>query len=245
VSVFSFGLGKIADNQVGGAVMTDDDQLAVEIEKLLAEMPVWDDALAGLTNQWNALYWAMHQYEVDNPRLPDLYPALFDMYGILTGYQLAPEDWRDLPGLLGDLPANLEHRAAITGVYDSLLSPPPGPLPASPFQEASHQRGGEVAKIQSLKRAIGSYLWRYPLLVEANMRDDLLRYLWENGVADATRWYPPLRYMTAVLAPDIPQPPTPNADDLGARIINLRVDPGVDRAYAERTVQLIQAYFSQ
>ena len=247
VSVFSFGLGKIADNQVGGAVLTDDDRLAADIERLLAEMPVWDDPLMGLTNQWNALYWALHQYEADNPRLLDLYPALYSIYSDLTGYRLPADEWWDLPELLRDLPANLEHRAAMAGVYDDLLSPPPTPsaaLPASPLGEASHQRGGANTKIQTLARAEGAVLWRYPLLVEADVRDELLHYLWENGVADATRWYPPLRYMTAALAPDVPQPPTPNADALGASIINLRVDPGIDGDYAERTARLIQAFFA-
>jgi hypothetical protein len=193
----------------------------VEIEKLLADMPVWDDALAGLTNQWNALYWAMHRYEADNPRLLDLYPALFEMYGILTEYRLAAEDWRDLPRMLRDLPANLAHRAAISKIYDAALTP-----------------------FETFVRPEGSYLWRYPVLVETDVRDDLLHYLWENGVSDATRWYPPLRYMTTALVPDITQPPTPNADSMGARIINLRVDPGIDQADAEKTVRLIQDYFS-
>ena len=113
VSVFSFGLGKIADNQVGGAVLTDDDHLAAEIEHLLAEMPIWDDALMGLTNQWNALYWALHQYEGDNLRLLDLYPALYSIYGGLTGYRLPLDEWRDLPDMLRDLPKQrrFQHRS--------------------------------------------------------------------------------------------------------------------------------------
>ncbi|MEO8606825.1 MAG: DegT/DnrJ/EryC1/StrS family aminotransferase [Chloroflexota bacterium] len=240
VSAFSFGLGKITDNQVGGAVLTDDDRLAADIERLLAEMPVWDDALMGLTNQWNALYWALHQYEADNPRLLDLYPALYNIYGDLTGYRLPPDEWWGLPDMLRDLPANLAHRAAMAAVYDNLLSP----SPLLPVALSASQRGGVNTRLHTLERLAGAILWRYPLLVEADVRDELLHYLWDNGVQDTTRWYPPLRYMTAALAPDVPQPPTPNADALGASIINLRVDPGIDRAHAERTAGLIQAFFA-
>jgi dTDP-4-amino-4,6-dideoxygalactose transaminase len=241
VSVFSFGLGKIADNQVGSAVLTDDDRLAVDIERLLAEMPVWGDSLMGLTNQWNALYWALHQYEADNPRLLDLYSALYSIYGDLTGYRLPADEWRDVPELLRNLPENLAHRAAMAAVYDVLLNPHPHPLSLRARGEIQTQNR---IPLWTLARAEGAVLWRYPLLVEADVRDDLLHYLWENGVADATRWYPPLRYMTAALTPDVPQPPTPNADTLGASIINLRVDPGIDHEYAKRMARLIQAFFA-
>src|SRR5689334_14765879 len=86
-SIISFGLGKIVDNQVGGALLTDDPSLAGAITKLVDESPVWNDDLMALTNQWNGLYWPLHQYESQNPRLLDLYPKLFELYGDLTVYQ--------------------------------------------------------------------------------------------------------------------------------------------------------------
>jgi dTDP-4-amino-4,6-dideoxygalactose transaminase len=228
VSILSFGLGKVADNQVGGAVLTDDDRLATEMEKILDEMPLWDDQHISLSNQWNAIYWALHQYEADNPKLPTLYPALYEIYGELTAYRLPDDYWDELPGLLRGLPENHAHRAAMAGVYDALL------------------KGlGQSSILWTLPRLEGSVLWKYPVLVAPEHRNDLLQYLWDNGVQDATRWYPPLRYMTAALAPDVSQPPTPGADALGASIINLRVDPDVDVAYAEKTVALIRAYFEE
>jgi dTDP-4-amino-4,6-dideoxygalactose transaminase len=219
VSIFSFGLGKIADNQLGGAVLTDDDRLAAEIAKIISDMPVWDNDRMALTNQWNALYWALHQYEAQNPGLPALYPALYELYGGLTTYQLPASYWDDLSGLLRDLPENLDQRAAIAAIYDDLSRDLP---------------------LRMLPRPEGSILWRYPLLVESG-RDDLLQYLWENGVQDATRWYPSLRYMTAALAPHIPQAPTPVADSFGASIINL---PLTDQIYAEKITGLIRDYYT-
>ena|GEM_PF-774589 len=224
VSVFSFGLGKIADNGLGGAVMTDDPALAADIGKLLAETPIWDDRLMAITNQWNAIYWALHQHEAHNPRLPALYPALYDIYGDLTAYQLPASYWDDLPGLLQALPAHRAHRAAWAATYDDLLRQTP---------------------LATLPRPDGTMLWRYPLRVGAGRRDDLLQYLWDNGLHGATRWYPPLRYMTAALAPEVEQPATPNTDGLGESIINLRLDPAVNQAYVERTIRLIRAYFSE
>ena len=212
VSIFSFGLGKIADNQLGGVMLTDDDVLTKEIGRLLAEMPPWDDDLMALTNQWNAIYWALHQYEADNPQLPQLYPALYELYGGLTAYRLPSDDWDDLPELLNGLPANLEHRAKLAARYDELLNLTPQP----PLRQ---QRGGAMQEpsqsVWTLPRPKGSILWKYPLLVMPEHRNELLQYLWENGIQDATRWYPSLRTMTVALTPDVSQPPTPNADSSG------------------------------
>lgn len=209
-SIFSFGQGKIADHELGGAVLTDDASLAREVEKLLAALPEWNDRLLDLTNQWNGLYWPLHQYESRNPGLLDLYPRLFGIYGDLTCYRQPVEHWRGLPEILAALPDNLAHRERLAGRYDDLLH-----AINSPF-------------LRTLPRPTGAILWRYPLLAAPELRDDLLGFLWEQGVHDATRWYPSLRHMTAALAPDMPPVITPQADLLADSIINLRLDPGVD-----------------
>ena len=229
-SILSFGLGKIVDNQVGGALLTDDPALASEAERLLSHAPLWDDHLIVLTNQWNGLYWPLHQYESQNPRLLDLYPHLFALYGDLTVYQLTDDDWDDLPTLLRDLPENLAHRRELASLYDSQLG--------ITDLTASHPF------LQPLLRPVGSILWRYPLLVQPDIRDDLLGYLWEQGIHEATRWYPPLRPMTIPLAPQHLQSPTPVADLLGASIINLPVDQSTDAQAAQRITAFIHDFFA-
>jgi dTDP-4-amino-4,6-dideoxygalactose transaminase len=222
VAVLSFGLGKIINHQVGGALVTDDEKLAAEMSRVANELSMWEDHLLDLSNQWHNLYWALHQYEDRNPRLLTLYPSLFDTYRPLIAYQLPPPEWEGLPKALKRLDKNLAHRHKMAELCDSVL------------------RG---LAVRTLDRPTGSILWRYPLLVAPEKRDDLLAYLWEHGIHDATRWYPSLRYMTSALAPEIPQTPTPNADLLGASIINLALDPEVDATYVERTANLIVEYF--
>ncbi len=230
-SIFSFGLGKIADNQVGGALLTDDPLLAQEAHRLLAEAPFWDDNLIARTNQWNGLYWPLHQYESQNPRLLDLYPQLFNLYGDLTVYQLTDDDWADLLALLRDLPDNLAHRNQLASFYDSQLGIA-NLTQDSPF-------------LPPLARATGSILWRYPLWVRPEHRDDLLAHLWGNGIHDATRWYPSLQPMMSVLAPKITQPSTPVADLWGASIINLPLDMSTNEDYARRIVEEINTFLSE
>ncbi|MCA0454435.1 MAG: DegT/DnrJ/EryC1/StrS family aminotransferase [Chloroflexi bacterium] len=225
-SILSFGLGKIADNQVGGALLSDDAVFIREAGRVLAGLPLWDDRLMALTNQWNSLYWSLHQYETANPRLLDLYPQLFAIYGELTAYRLAADDWAELPKLLRHLPDNLAHRADITAVYDQ------------------HLTHADSTLLPALARPAGSVLWRYPLLVAAHLRNALLGSLWEQGVHDATRWYPPLRPMTAALAPHSAQPTTPAADALGASIINLPLDERTTVEEAARIAALVNAFLS-
>jgi dTDP-4-amino-4,6-dideoxygalactose transaminase len=230
-SIVSFGLGKIVDNQAGGALLTDDPLLADAVTKLMAESPDWDDRLMTLTNQWNGLYWPLHQYESQNPRLLDLYPQLFALYGDLTVYQLAAEDWVDLPAMLRDLPDNLAHRARLVALYDSQL-------------EIAGITADSSTLMLPLERPSGSILWRYPLLVQSHLRDELLSHLWEQGVHDATRWYPPLRPMTTALAPHLPQPNTPVADALGASIINLPLRETVGEDDVLRIVDQIRSFLA-
>lgn len=222
VGVFSFGLGKIIDHQVGGALVTDDAPIKAEIDRLLARLPVWDDALIALTNQWHNLYWALHQYEDQNPRLLPLYSTLFEIYRPLVSYRLPAREWSGFAEEIGLLRENLAHRALMAERYDYGLHDLP---------------------LRTLPRPAGSVLWRYPLLAAPEQRNDLLAHLWENGIHDVTRWYPSLRYMTSALTPDVEQPPTPNADLLSASVINLRVDPETSPPDIDAAMGVVGKFF--
>jgi dTDP-4-amino-4,6-dideoxygalactose transaminase len=215
-SIFSFGQGKIVDVELGGALLTDDPVFATEIERVLADAPTWNERLAELSYHWEQLYWPLHQFEDENPRLLNLYPALFDIYRSLTAYRLPASYWDDLPVALRKLPENRAHRMEMAALYDQLLHGLP---------------------VRTLARPEGSILWRYPLLVPANQRRDLLHFLWERKYYEVTRWYPSLRWMHSALAPDAPQKPTPGADQLAAEIINLPVDG--DEASVKNMVETI------
>jgi hypothetical protein len=205
--------------------LTDDRRLAQAIERLLAALPVWDNRLVDLTNQWQQIYWALHQFEDQNPRLLTLYPTLFDLYGELVAYRLSPDEWDGLVGKLGRLPANLEHRARLAALYDAALRGLP---------------------VRTLARPPGSILWRYPLLAAPEQRNDLLAHLWAHGIHDTTRWYPSLRYMAGALAgrDQSPLPPTPHADRLGAAIINLPLGESVAASDVEHTAALIRDFYA-
>ncbi len=222
VSIFSFGRGKPADMDNGGAALTDDGALAAEIDRLMRTLPPWSAALARLNRQWLDIYWATHQHEADNPGLAALYAPLFDLYESITRYRLPDQTWSDFPDAMAEADASSGHRQALARLYDELL---------------------REAPTRTLGRADKTVLWRYPLLAPAGQRDTLLQTLWAAGALDVTRWYPSLQPMRAALAPDAPQTTTPHADRLAAEIINLPLSAETTVAQAERIVEVVRGFF--
>lgn len=222
VSVFSFGQGKIIDTELGGALLTDNAGFYAEVERILADALEWDDHLADLTDQWNQIYWALHQFEAKNARLPQFYRQLYEIYRDLIVYRLPSSFWTGLPDALEELPANLHNRLEIAALYTDRL------------------RGLPVHTLSHIEHAA---LWRYPLRAAPQRRDDLLHHLWQNGFYDVTRWYPSLRHMLSALVPDQPVPPTPGADILSAEIINLPARTSAGEA--SRLANAICRYFDE
>lgn len=228
VSIFSFGTGKIADADGGGALLTDDPALAVAAERLLVKLPEWTDALARLNDQWLDLYWALHQHEAATPRLAELYPTLFSIYGAITRCHLPDAHGRALRPVLTELDANLTHRRELARFYDGQFS-------AAPFVRFERPDDDDASGDTAV-------LWRYPLRVAPERRDDLLRACWRAGLFDVTRWYPSLQPMARALAPDVAQTDTPAADTLAAAIVNLPLAPETSREQAEQIAATIRAF---
>ena len=103
----------------------------------------------------------------------------------------------------------------------------------------------EGLPIRRLYMPNGSILWKYPLLVSPDDRNQLLDYLWQHEIGLATRWYPSIRIMLEALKTRTPDRETPGADRIGAEIINLCVDSNVDISDTKRTADVIKSYFLQ
>ncbi len=215
-TIFSFGREKIIDAEGGGALVSDDARLTEEVERALADLPVWNARLEKLNQQWLQLYWPLHLFEGETRRLSKLYPTLFDIYGAITLAQR--RDWSNLRAALASLDSNSAFRLELADLYD---------------------RHFASTSVRRLLRPSDTVLWRYPILVPADRRDDLLELLWSEGIEGATRWYPSLQLMRHALAPDVPIIPTTAADQFATQIINLPLAPNMDRAEAERAAGII------
>jgi dTDP-4-amino-4,6-dideoxygalactose transaminase len=217
-ALFSFGSGKIVDHGVGGMLVSADETLLAEVESLLQTLPVWDDHLRQRTNEWQAIYWALHQHE-SNPALVALYPYFYSHYQDLIAYQFPADTTLDLKLLLNNLPRNIDHRQQLAARYDHHLRDLPITIPP---------------------RTPETTLWKYPILSE--QRDALLEALWAVDQTRVTRWYPSLQVMTRALSA-VPQSPTPAADTWGARILNLPLDLDTTLEEVDYLCSLIRRFF--
>ena len=222
MSVLSFGSGKIIDIGLGGALVSDDPTFSRSVEQELGKLPKWSKRFEELNRQWLEIYWAFHQFEDVNKDLLKLYPGLYEIYNLLTGFQLPESYWDRLLEPLRSLPVNLDRRRKMTSILESRL---------------------EGLPIRRLYTPNGSILWKYPLLVSPDDRNQLLDYLWQHEIGLATRWYPSIRIMLKSLEKQGPDQETPGADRLAAEIINLCVDSNVDISDTRRTASVIKSYF--
>ena len=87
-SVLSFGSGKIIDIGSGGALLSDDPTFSKAVKKELGKLPIWSKRYEELNRQWLEIYWAFHQFEDVNKNLLKLYPRLYQIYNLLTDFQL-------------------------------------------------------------------------------------------------------------------------------------------------------------
>jgi dTDP-4-amino-4,6-dideoxygalactose transaminase len=229
ISIFSFGAGKIADASGGGALLTDDSALAAEIERVLASTPLWSTDLERLNHQWLEIYWALHQFESENPQLAQLYPTLFSIYSSIVQCRLRDSWTHGLNDVLLESDANIVTRIALARLYDEALSDQPTPRPTAFIRLFERQSPTHTT------------LWRYPLLVSKSQRNPLLERLWSSGIYTATRWYPSLQPMRSALSPNLPSTATPAADQLSEEIINLPLDAD----QAPQIVQIIRDFFSE
>lgn len=133
-------------------------------------------------------------------------------------------------------------------LYDALMSHLPSTTSMSPC--GGVRRIEDAADYDALIddglfapfRATDQVLWRYPLLVPAEVRGDIFEYLQAQRL-DVTRWYPSLQAMARALCPDIAQLPTPHADHFAASILNLPLTQPNNPP--ERIIEAIQAFRSE
>jgi dTDP-4-amino-4,6-dideoxygalactose transaminase len=205
VSIFSFGLGKIVDVELGGVLLSSDERLIHEITRILNTDSVWNTNYFRQQSAWNDIYWALHHHERDQPELSTLYTSLFAIYGHLVRYQLPDDYWDDLPAALMRLQANRADRLMLMHTYEEFFQNLPIERIPSSF----------VAE---------SALWRYSFFVSPEKRSDTVQQLEIISANAPTRWYPSLQRMAQALQKNVFQRPTPTADYWGASVINLPLD---------------------
>jgi len=209
VSILSFGEGKIINNGGDGAILTDDYDLAKSVGVLQYALPMSDRSLHQNTQRLSNVHTHLYNsYYWDDWCKIFVFgaAALRCPYDFLSVQDHFGLDYLSLEKKLDNLDRNVESRWNKWKELDGLL-------------------GGYTTQISD---NIGVD-WRYNFLVEPEHQQLLLKRLHKKGFK-ASSWHPPSDIFWQERSRD-DSTPTPNADWVGDRIINLWVDDSVDDEY--------------
>ena len=169
VSVVSFGHTKILDVGGGGALLTDDGDLANKARVLLASLGARSQECDRLGSMYSRLYyaiWECGRVETKFLKLFDQFPELFqDLYL----YKLEEAQAKVIENSLSLIPDEVAYRRGITAVYRDALS--------------------TSEEIMNFTTTDLYAPWRFTFRVKQELRDNMLQQVREKGF-DISSWYP-------------------------------------------------------
>ena len=207
MSVVSFGHTKILDVGSGGAVLTDDADLARRIRLVRGEIGRESGFDRREYDDYRTVYYTLRDLARRNPRLNDLFlplPAIYrDMYLVGCSDAAAEATLQRLP----EIETSVEQRRANAQLYAGRLVHPQIRLPC-------YGEGGAP--------------WRFSVLLNAPIQDRTATLIRAAGI-DVSSWYPGLhRWYQAGKAQLARGVRFPNAEYIEDRVLNFWVDPGLD-----------------
>lgn len=213
VSLLSFGSKKPIDAGGGGAVLTDDTELAEQIRAAESEIPARDqERLDCLYDHYREIFYAIESLEQDHPptsKLFENFPSVFrELY--LQGFDdaLLPSIANALDELSESLSIRREHAA----IYRRLLNHP---------------------KIRHPDPSGSPIYYRYSIALESpELRSFVVSYLRDRDYHVSTL-YDPIHKRFGSTAT------FPTAETLSERTINLWVAPTVGVDYVEKCTNVV------
>ena len=217
VSIFSFGYTKILDCGGGGAVLTDDEKLARQIETELKKIPSRPINLKHLKDQYRKVYYSLYPLVRSDDRLGVLFFPMSDIFKDMYVYKVNKAEVERIKMELSKLGDYIKKRRENAKEYRRLLKHP----------DIVHP------KYRHWKWTP----WRYSFLIKTDKQKEVTETVRSKGVR-ISDWYPPVhRWYASGRAQD----PKLFKDSiyLGAHVINLWVDPSIPKDYVERCSKLV------
>lgn len=167
-SIFSFGFAKIIEYGVGGALIIKDKNFEKEVLKTLTTLGEYSDFHKNKDIEFQT---RLRQYRLD-PKLqtPSIYCPLYNEYSSFLLYTISDLTKSNIKNEIIKLDENLNRRAE---------------------KALQYRTGITSSKISHLVEKNGQVYWRYNLLVEPSIKQDLVDELRKNKMLVST-WYPPV-----------------------------------------------------
>ncbi len=222
VSVFSFGHTKILELGNGGAVLTDDADIAENVKKQLFKVKEEDPGSLSCTYS-NLFYpiWNAGRTDPQFYRFFHMFPEIFKpLYFKNISEELPNKLLKNLP-LLENI---VNQRNNTAEIYKKHLC--------------------DVSMIRTLSKVSSGVVWRYTFTVPENIRDGLVKMIRDNGF-DASTWYPcVVDWFSSSKAPKTARSDFPTALKLENEIVNLWVTPDYHADRIEKLTNFIQDHLA-
>lgn len=211
-AIFSFGYVKIIEHGVGGAALIKDENLKNRVQDLISSLPEYSEVYVKQNNFFQEQVRKIRNEE-DNLYNSD-YKKLYTDYSSYLFYKISEEEIIQIITKLKFLQENIKHRVINADIY---------------------RQGIVSKKIIHPSNIDGRIYWRYNLLVESSIRDEVLLDLRNNNILAST-WYPPIAHL---FYDSFLENSFQGAYKFSKKIINLFVDYRVSEADILRTINLL------
>jgi len=216
ISIISFGHTKILDIGWGGAVLTDDEELARRIREELRNVPECPANINDVFAEYRKVYYTIKPLSELNDRLNDLFLPLPFIYREMYLFRLAESQAGLILSRLDELEGIVQKRRDNAREYERRLQHPD-------IIHPKHSENGAP--------------WRYTFLLRQDNQKHITDRMRAEGF-DISNWYPPLhRWYASGKAQD----PSlfQNAEFLGKHVVNLWVEPSVTPEQIEETCETL------
>jgi len=214
-SIFSFGYAKIIEYGVGGAAYVKDPVLREKIINLVSGLDIYSQEHKLNNDLFQA---KLRAIRLKNQKsLPGIYVALYKKYIKHLFYKLGDQDIAGITQALLNLSESLKTRNEIAAKY---------------------RKGITTNIISQTPETAGQVYWRYNILVDAKIRNGLLKTLRKNKVL-VSSWYPPV---IGLFNSNYNAKGYPGAVAFSNRVINLFVDYRVSETDIIKTLNIINRY---
>lgn len=222
ISVVSFGHTKTLDVGWGGAALTDDNELARQLRHEATLLPTQPLHINRLFSEWRQVYYSLIALTEINPDFNALFLPLPDIFREMYLFAFEEDKAQSILEALQQLDDIVSERQANARAYRTALQ-----HPALQHQDIDEQ----------------SAPWRYSFLVPNGLQKPITQALRAANI-DVSNWYPPLYHWYASGRMQH-HGLFPNADHLGANVINLWVNPGLPKYRIEQTTDIIHDVLSR
>ena len=212
---FSFGYAKIIEYGVGGATFIKDEDLRLKVKNNISSLGEYSEAHKNKDIEYQRRLREIRQNA--DTQTPSVYLPLYKEYSDYLLYRINSKTETEIRQLLNNPDNNIEERA----------------------QKALRYRNEiKSDKVKHIDEVPGQVYWRYNLLVDPEIRDDLIMELRKNSILVST-WFPPI---IELFEKNIDMNKYSGSRTFSRQVINLFVDQRVSQTDVSKAIEVINKF---